>query len=337
MVVKRRFSWAAVVALAGIHLLSGCDSEKTPGLEAPDGEWVRYGFQDEVASGRASVEVDEPFRFRWDAGDRVTMWIGADEADASPYVFQTERGGVGGASFEGLLPKEKESRYYFGFYPASDGGEEAGERSVIVPVDGTIRQEKANSSAHLAPYRAMFARPVSRTESHTTLEGVNFKHLTSLLVFELTNSRNAPTRVSGVTLRASRPVFFGQASFLPGSGQEELTPISDAVDEVTLTLGDDSSGMLLEASGGMARAFLPLIPSASLEDVSLSVVVCADGERQESLSLSPAELQEAGVDRLLPGHYYHFYLDMDGFGVTWDMEKSVEAWEQGGIIDIPVK
>jgi len=49
------------------------------------------------------------------------------------------------------------------------------------------------------------------------------------------------------------------------------------------------------------------------------------------------ELDAAGVDRFQAGYYYHFYLDIDGANVTWDMDKSVDAWELGGIIDIPLK
>lgn len=281
------------------------------------------------------VETDDAVPFRWDESDQVTMWVGQNVSNVSPYVFRTESGGVGSAQFEAFLPRETESLYYYGFYPAVE--DEISEVTVSVPVDGTIRQSIPDNSSHLAPYRVMYAPAVRRETGGTILEGVSFNHLTSLFVFDITNIRAESIHVSEIRVKASQPIFYDQATYLPGSGSEEVNVISNPVTEIVLTLGNDVSGLPISGRNGKLRAFLPLIPTASLAGVSISLAMRVDDRLLESLSLMADELEAAGVDRFQAGHYYHFYLDIDGANVTWDMDKSVDAWELGGIIDIPLK
>ena len=174
---------ALCTPLFGIFLLAGCssDSDDDWGVEVPDSNQVRYTFQEKGASSKASVvETDDAVPFRWDESDQVTMWVGQNESNVSPYVFRTESGGVGSAQFEAFLPRETESLYYYGFYPAIE--DEIDEVTVSVPVDGTIRQSIPDNSSHLAPYRVMYAPAVRRETGGTILEGVSFNHLTSLFV-----------------------------------------------------------------------------------------------------------------------------------------------------------
>lgn len=330
---------ALCTSLFGTFLLVGCDSDNNDdwGVEVPDSNQVRYTFQEKGASSsKASVvETDDAMSFRWDESDQVTMWVGLDESNVSPYVFRTETGGVGSTQFEAFLPRETESLYYYGFYPAIE--DEKAEVPVSVPVDGTIRQAIPDNSSHLAPYRVMFAPAVRREVGGTVLEGVSFKHLTSLFVFDITNIRAGSINVSEIKVKASQPIFYDRASYLPGSGAEEVKVISSPVGEATLTLGSGESGLWIGERNGKLRAFLPLIPTASLAGVSLSLAVRVDDRLLESLSLTADEIATAGVDRFLPGHYYHFYVDIDGANITWDMDKSIDAWELGGIVDIPLK
>lgn len=334
----RKNYWSRIVlcaSLFGMPLLTGCDSET--GADIPNADLEYYSFKENGASSKASVvETDDAVSFRWDKSDQVTMWVGPDESNVSPYVFRTELGGVGSAEFEAYLPRETESLYYYGFYPAVDNVEDT--VTVSVPVDGTICQSTPDNSLHLASYRAMFAPPVTRDSSSTVLEGVNFKHLTSLFVFDITNAYTKSIEVSQVRVKASQPIFYDRATYAPGSGNEEMNVSSSSpVEEVILTLGNDDSGLLVSENEGTLRAFLPLIPTANLTDVSLTVAVLVDDSLLESLALSSDEIMSVGVDRFLPGHYYQFYLDIDGTNVTWDMNKSIEAWELGGIIDVPIK
>lgn len=334
-------SWSRITLCAplfGTLLWVGCDSDNNGdlGVEVPDGNPVRYTFQEKGASSKASVvETDDAVPFRWDELDQVTMWVGQDESNVSPYVFRTESGGVGSAQFEAFLPRETESLYYYGFYPATGDG--INEVTVSIPVDGTVRQAIPDNSSHLAPYRAMFAPAVRRETGGTVLEGVGFKHLTGLFVFDITNIRAASIHVSEIKVKASQPIFYDLATYLPGSESEEVKVISNPVTETALTLGNDVSGLRIGERNGKLRAFLPLIPTASLAGVSLSLAVRVDGRLIESLSLTADELETAGTGRFQAGHYYHFYLDIDGANVVWDMDKSVDAWELGGIIDIPLK
>lgn len=329
---------ALCAPLFGTLLLVGCNSDNNDdwGVEVPEGNLVRYTFQENRTSSKASVvETDDAVPFRWDELDQVTMWVGQDELDVSPYVFITELGGIGSAQFEAFLPRGTESLYYYGFYPAVEG--EKKEVTVSIPVDGTICQSIPDNSSHLAPYRVMYAPTVRRETSGTVLEGVRFQHLTSLFVFDITNIRANSISVSEVRVRASQPIFYDQATYMPGSGAEEVKVISNPVNEVVLTLGNNESGLRISERNGNLRAFLPLIPTANLAGVSLSLAVRVDDRLFESLSLSAEELGAAEVDHFQAGHYYHFYLDIDGANVTWDVDKSIDAWELGGIIDIPLK
>lgn len=335
---KNYLRMALCAPLFGTLLLAGCDSDNNDdwGVEDPDDNLVRYTFQEKGVSSKASVvETDDAVPFRWDESDQVTMWVGQNESNVSPYVFRTESGGVGSAQFEAFLPRETESLYYYGFYPAIE--DEINEVTVSVPVDGTIRQSIPDNSSHLAPYRVMYAPAVRRETGGTVLEGVSFKHLTSLFVFDITNIRAESIYVSEIRVKASQPIFYNQASYLPGSGSEEVNLISNPVTEIVLTLGNDVSGLRINERNGKLRAFLPLIPTTSLAGVSISLAMRVNDCLLESLSLTADELGTAGVNRFQAGHYYHFYLDIDGANVIWDMDKSIEAWELGGIIDIPLK
>lgn len=328
----RMFLMGAVITLAACS--SGQEDMEMPQNPVQPEEMVEYSFTDNATGTKASV--NEKVQAVWDAGDKVTVWIGDSKGTTMPYVFETDKGGENGTEFHGMVPKSVNSLCYYAFYPEMTKNARTGKLTFGIPTDGTVRQKEANSSKHLTEYRAMYAPVVTRTVASTSLTGVHFRQLTSLLVFDIMNMRKDIIDVSEVVVMASKPVFYEEAAIEPGNEDVTVEQTGEPVNSVTLSLGDTEEGVKLEAQNGRIIAYMPIIPSASLEGVSLKLIVRVNGQDMASLMISPDDLTAARVTYFAQEKFYMFYLDVLTSEIHWDADKSIANWENGGIIDIPV-
>lgn len=332
----RYFGWAFLMGV--MMTVAACSSEQG-NMEMPQRpgeaeELVEYSFTAETGATR--ISVNDKVQTVWNVGDQVTMWIGTSKTDAQPYVFETNEDGVSNAAFHAMVPKSVNSLCYYAFYPAVKERTNDGKVTFGIPVDGTVRQNTANNSKHLAAYRTMYAPIVNRSVASTELTGVNFKQLTSLLVFDIMNMRKDMVDVSEVVVVANRPVFYEEATFEPGGENVMAEQTGEPVSSVTLSLGDGENGVKLDAQNGRMIAYLPLIPTASLEGASVKLMLKVNGQELASLAVSSDDLQAARVTRFEQGKFYIFYLDVLTSEIHWDTDKSIAEWENGGTIDIPV-
>lgn len=328
----RMFLMGAVITLAACS--SGQEDMEMPQNPVQPEEMVEYSFTDNATGTKASV--NEKVQAVWDAGDKVTMWIGDSKGTTMPYVFETDKGGENGAVFHGMVPKSVNSLCYYAFYPEMTKNTITGKLTFSIPADGTVRQEEANSSSHLAAYRAMYAPVVTRTVASTSLTGVHFRQLTSLLVFDIMNMRKDIIDVSEVVVMASKPVFYEEAAIEPGTEEVTVEQTGDPVNSVALSLGDTDNGVKLEAQNGRMIAYMPIVPSASLQGVNIKLILKVNGQEMASLVVSAEDLMAARVTSFEREKFYMFYLDVLTSEIYWDANKSIADWENGGVIDIPV-
>ena len=331
--------YKGLVFLIGVMTtLAACNSVhediEVPQVPVQQEEMVEYSFTDNSIETKASI--NSKVQTIWDAGDKVTMWIGDSKGNAAPYVFETDKGGEKGAAFCGMVPKSVNSFCYYAFYPEITNNTRSGKLIFNIPTDGTVRQKEANCSKHLATYRAMYAPIVNRTVSSTSLTGVNFRQLTSLLVFDIMNMRNDIIDVSEVVVMANKPVFYEEASIELGSEDVIVEHIGEPVKSVTLSLGETDNGMKLDAQNGRMIVYMPIIPSAPLEGADIKLILKVNGQEMASLVVSAEDLAAARVPYFEKEKFYMFYLDVLTSEIYWDANKSIADWENGGIIDIPV-
>lgn len=328
----RMLLMGAVITLAACS--NGQDDMEMPQNPVQPEEMVEYSFTDNATGTKASV--NEKVQTVWDAGDKVTVWIGDSKGTTMPYVFETDKGGVNGAAFHGMVPKSVNSLCYYAFYPEMSKKTKTGKLTFSIPTDGTVRQEEANSSRHLAAYRAMYAPVVTRTVSSTSLTGVHFRQLSALLVFDIMNMRKNVIDVSEVVVMASKPVFYEEAAIGLGSEVVTVEQTGEPVNSVTLSLGDTDNGVKLEPLNGRMIAYLPIIPTASLEGVDIKLILKVNGQEMASLVVSAEDFVASRVTHFEQEKFYMFYLDVLTSEIYWDADKSIADWENGGVIDIPV-
>ena len=86
-----------IIPLACAQTLTwqGCTQEDTPMATPPAMPHTTYELHlHDTAATRVSVD-ENSYRFRWDAGDQITVWMGSDFDTTQPYAFSTADGGMG--------------------------------------------------------------------------------------------------------------------------------------------------------------------------------------------------------------------------------------------------
>ena len=150
------------------------------------------------------------------------------------------------------------------------------------------------------------------------------------------NMRKDIIDVSEVVVMASKPVFYEEAAIEPGTEEVTVEQTGDPVNSVALSLGDTDNGVKLEAQNGRMIAYMPIVPSASLQGVNIKLILKVNGQEMASLVVSAEDLMAARVTSFEREKFYMFYLDVLTSEIYWDANKSIADWENGGVIDIPV-
>ena len=260
---------------------------------------------------RASIDEnlpakDEQLQVRWDSGDKVRMMAG---------------------NFE-YVGNRVETNYYYGIYPPMEIGTN-GEVQLNVPIDGTISQAAADDSRHLGQFRPMYAPPVRNEEGGNVLTGVVFRHLTSLVIFKVTNSTDEAFNLNSIEMSTAdgNAVFYSSASFNP---QNQTEAVVKGSPNVSVALAFDNNGMQV-ASQEMKKAYLPVLPSGDFSKSQLRVRAITDkGEFITELPIAASET----LKKFQAGSYCIFNLKKTTTGFTVEME--IQGWEDGEIVDVPL-
>lgn len=283
--------------------------------------------------GRASVDENLPtnggqLQVRWDSGDKVRMMVGSSADDVKACDFSLVGGtSMGSGNFE-YVGEEVQTNYYYGIYPPMEIGSN-GEVQLNVPIDGTIRQAAEDDSRHLGKYRPMYAAPVRNEAGGNVLTGVVFKHLTSLIIFKVTNSTDETFNLISIELSTSdgKTVFYSSASFNP---QNQTEAVTDGSPSASVAFGFDGNGMQV-TSQEMKKAYLPVLPTDDFSSSQLRVKAVTD--KGEFITDIPAAASQT-LKRFQAGSYCIFNLKKTTTGITVGVE--VQGWEDGEIVDVPI-
>lgn len=282
---------------------------------------------------RASIDENLPangaqLQVRWDSGDKVRMMIGSAADDVTACDFTLVGGpSMGSGNFE-YVGSRVETNYYYGIYPPMEIGIN-GEVQLNVPTDGTISQAAADDSRHLGQFRPMYASPVHNEEGGNKLTGVVFRHLTSLIIFKVTNSTDEAFNLNLIEMSTAdgNAVFYSSASFNP---QNQTEAVVKGNTNVSVALAFDNNGMQI-ASQEMKKAYLPVLPSGDFSKSQLRVRAITDkGEFITELPIAASET----LKKFQAGSYCIFNLKKTITGFTVEME--IQGWEDGEIVDVPV-
>lgn len=339
------------ISMAFVFAFSSCGKTELPDndngtVETPSGGNTGVETPEEVAdfrmsmmvteankSGRASVDENLPtnegqLQVRWDSGDKVRMMVGSSADDVKACDFSLVGGpSMGLGSFE-YVGEEVQTNYYYGIYPPMEIGSN-GEVRLNVPIDGTIRQAAEDDSRHLGKYRSMYAAPVQNAAGGNVLTGVVFKHLTSLIIFKVTNSTDETFNLSSIELSTSdgKTVFYSSATFNP---QNQTEAVVNGSPSASVAFGFDDNGMQV-TSQEMKKAYLPVLPTDDFSSSQLRVKAVTD--KGEFITNLPIETSQT-LKRFQAGSYCIFNLKKTTTGITVGME--VQGWEDGEIVDVPI-
>lgn len=339
------------ISMAFVFAFSSCGKTELPDndngtVETPSGGNTGVETPEEVADfrmsmmvtetnklGRASVDEDLPtnegqLQVRWDSGDKVRMMVGSSADDVKACDFSLVGGtSMGSGNFE-YVGEEVQTNYYYGIYPPMEIGSN-GEVQLNVPIDGTIRQAAVDDSRHLGKYRPMYAAPVRNAAGGNVLTGVVFKHLTSLIIFKVTNSTDETFNLISIELSTSdgKTVFYSSASFNP---QNQTEAVTDGSPSASVAFGFDGNGMQV-TSQEMKKAYLPVLPTDDFSSSQLRVKAVTD--KGEFITDIPAAASQT-LKRFQAGSYCIFNLKKTTTGITVGME--VQGWEDGEIVDVPI-
>lgn len=339
------------ISMAFVFAFSSCGKTELPDndngtVETPSGGNTGVETPEEVAdfrmsmmvteankSGRASVDENLPtnegqLQVRWDSGDKVRMMVGSSADDVKACDFSLVGGpSMGSGSFE-YVGEEVQTNYYYGIYPPMEIGSN-GEVQLNVPIDGTIRQAAEDDSRHLGKYRSMYAAPVQNAAGGNVLTGVVFKHLTSLIIFKVTNSTDETFNLSSIELSTSdgKTVFYSSATFNP---QNQTEAVVNGSPSASVAFGFDDNGMQV-TSQEMKKAYLPVLPTDDFSSSQLRVKAGTD--KGEFITNLPIEASQT-LKRFQAGSYCIFNLKKTTTGITVGME--VQGWEDGEIVDVPI-
>lgn len=339
------------ISMAFVFAFSSCGKTELPDndngtVETPSGGNTGVETPEEVADfrmsmmvteanklGRASVDENLPanggqLQVRWDSGDKVRMMVGSSADDVKACDFSLVGGpSLGSGNFE-YVGEEVQTNYYYGIYPPMEI-DSNGEVQLSVPIDGTIRQAAEDDSRHLGKYRPMYAAPVQNAAGGNVLTGVVFKHLTSLIIFKVTNSTDETFNLKSVELSTAdgNTVFYSTASFNPQNQTEAMVNGSPSA---SVSFGFDGNGMQV-TSQEMKKAYLPVLPTGDFSSSQLRVKAVTDkGEFITNLPIGASEK----LKRFQAGSYCIFNLKKTTTGITVGME--VQGWEDGEIVDVPI-
>ena len=282
---------------------------------------------------RASIDEnlpakDEQLQVRWDSGDKVRMMVGSAADDVTACDFTLVGGpSIGSGNFE-YVGSRVETNYYYGIYPPMEIGTN-GEVQLNVPIDGTISQAAADDSRHLGQFRPMYAPPAHNEEGGNKLTGVVFRHLTSLVIFKVTNSTDEAFNLNSIEMSTAdgNAVFYSSASFNPQSHTEAVVNGSPSE---AVALGFVGNGMQVTPNE-MEKAYLPVLPTGDFSESQLRVRAMTDvGEFITELPIAASQT----LKRFEAGSYCIFNLKKTTTGITVEIE--LKGWENGEVVDVPI-
>lgn len=324
------------VIMALLLTSTSCSKDEAGNVDGNvDNKDFRMSMTVSDLSGKSRASVDEnlpsngeSLQVRWDKGDKVRMMVGSNPDDVVACDFSLIGGpSMGSGNFE-YIGDKVETNYYYGIYPPMEIGTN-GEVQLNVPIDGTISQAAADDSHHLGQFRPMYSPPVRNEEGGNVLTGVVFRHLTSLVIFKVTNSTDEAFNLNSIEMSTAdgNAVFYSSATFNPQSQTEALVKGSP---NVSVALAFDSNGMQV-ASQEMKKAYLPVLPSGDFSKSQLRVRAITDkGEFITDLPIAASQT----LKRFQAGSYCIFNLKKTTTGIT--VEIGLQGWEDGEVVDVPV-
>lgn len=360
--MKKKLFWGILLLTGGHGLLSGCSTEELsdtnlPIYEIPEQEentetdqngmpnnpeTVHLTFRPATTQAQSRVSVVENSTngntnvLRWDAGDEVTIWTGNSLDDLTQCTFQTTDGGISSALFEYIGPAV-ETKTYFGVHNATYYTNDKQIRFIIPTGNNNspICQTEKNSSFHLNQYRPMYTNIVQSEENLNELTGLHFKHLSSLLVFNIINDSGRKLTVHSVTMKTDNGTpFYSEGVYLTfeGNTTRNLQPTTSRASThssyTMLKLGDNG---FTSNPDEAFTAYLSTLPTSFSASQNVLLELNIDGKSTEALAI-PGN----SINALKAGTYYRFNLRIQPNGTLIVVPVVIGDWEEGEDILIPI-
>lgn len=275
------------------------------------------------------VEPGKPLPLRWDDGDRIRMLVGEDSINMSVCDFELKNIDNSGTAHFEYSGRNIFTDYYCGVYPATDISL-SGSFAFSVPLDGSISQATYDDSRHLSNYRVMYAPYIENKSGENELANVAFKHLTSLVIFNLENKSGKDLIVRSIKLKveSAKPVFHSKASFNLFTNEYILSE-TDMSDSFKLSFSGDGYNLKDDAIG---RGYMPLIPSDNFDGAQVVIEAeLADGNVEKTIV--PASVIDE-LKNFQAGTYCMMNIIFNNEGIT--VGSDFESWEDGGAIEVPL-
>ena len=213
---------------------------------------------------RANVE-DNGLKFFWNQGDEMTIWNGAEGFTFKAVDSYKEAPHLNKVEFEGQASLD-DNQTVWGIYPKNETAQsEADVLSFNLP--GT--QTQTGNSSSLQNTMFMYA---TGSVSGNTIANMDFKHLTGIMHFKLTNNRKSAITIEHISVKANTAVFPYKASV----GTDSEVTCSDERNEMKLTVNQT-----VDPSKDF-NGFMSILPTANMtQDTELTFSAKLQGEDAE--------------------------------------------------------
>lgn len=357
--MRKKLFWGMLLLAGGHILLPGCSKEELSETNRPTQETPEQGENTETTQPDVPQTVHLTFRtgttqtqsrasvvegstnggtnlLRWDAGDEVTIWTGNSIDDLTQCTFQTEEGGISSALFEYIGPAV-DTKTYFGIHNATYYTSDKQIRFTIPTGNGNspLCQTEKNSSLHLNKYRPMYTSVVQSEENLNELTGLRFKHLSSLLVFNIINDSGRKVTVHSVTMKTDNGTpFYSEGVYLRFEGSSTRSPNTAASRASTrssytmLKLGEN--GFTSDPDEAFT-AYLSALPTSFSASQNVLLELNVNGKATEALAI-PGN----SINALKAGTYYRFNLRIQPDGTLVVIPVVIGDWEEGEDTLIPI-
>ena len=216
--------------------------------------WARiqdYRTEGKETDTRANVQ-DDGKTFIWNKADEITVWNGE-----TGNVFTISK------DYDESFPSAEIPFYsddadledgtsVWGIYPSKEG--EGKEGMFSFELSG-MSEQNPDFKPHLQETMYMVAQG---TVSGNEIQGLSFRHLTSLFQFNISNVRPKQIIVKNVTVESSKPVFSGKLNLVDGTTPE----YSEQLDKLVLNFGD--GGIL--ASDESLSGYMSFFPTTTMSE-----------------------------------------------------------------------
>lgn len=205
------------------------------------------------ASTRANVQEDGK-SFVWNNDDRITIWDATTGTTFSiSEDYDETKFPSAAVPFHSDEANLTDGASVWGIYPYKQTPVTADNAFVFELSNET--EQNADFKPHLQPTMHMIAQG---TVAGTQIQNLNFRHLTALYQFNVTNTRDKQIQVNSVTVESPEAIFSRKLTLTNGG----TTPVyTEPVSRLTLNIAADGQDLAVE---GALTGYMNIFPTTAM-------------------------------------------------------------------------